>query len=291
MPRVSLNGVDLYYEVTGEGFPVIFSHEYAGNYRSWDPQVKFFDRLYQCVTYCHRGFPPSSVPNDLDAYSQDLLVEDLHGLVQHLGFDQAHFVGFSMGANVLLSFVIRYPELCRSAVLVGCGAGSVGRERFEQDVKEVVELLESRGIDAFAEAYANGPTRQPFKRKDPKGWAEFRDELAKHSPIGQSLTIQGVQHRRPTVFSLEDQMKTIKVPTLVLLGDEDEPAMDSSVFMKRKIASSGLAVVPQSGHTVNLEEPELFNQLVMDFLRMAETGRWATRGTVTTSLMPTDQAG
>lgn len=286
MPRAAVNGVELHYEATGEGLPIVFSHEFAGDYRSWDPQVGFFARLYQCVTYNHRGFPPSSVPESLEAYSQDILVEDLRALLQHLGIGQAHIVGLSMGGNVALNFALRCPEMCRGIVVAGCGAGTTNRERFEQDIKQVVEVLTTKGMRGFAEVYSLGASRLPYKRKDPKGWAEFREQLAGHSALGSALTMQGVQLRRPTILSLKERLNRLSVPTLVLIGDEDEPCVDPAVFMKREIPAAGLVVIPQSGHAINLEEPALFNQAVLDFVGLGEAGRWASRQIVTTSLMP-----
>ena len=167
MPRVHVNEVEVYYEDTGSGFPIVFCHEFAGDYRAWEPQVRALGRLYRCITYSQRGFPPSSVPPDLESYSQDLLIADLHGLVTQLGIQEAHFVGFSMGGNVVLNFALRHPQLCRSIVVAGTGAGSTERARFEQNIDEVVHLIRTRGIRAFAESYAEGPTRVQFKRKDP----------------------------------------------------------------------------------------------------------------------------
>jgi pimeloyl-ACP methyl ester carboxylesterase len=286
VPRVAVNGVELYYEDTGHGFPVVFCHEFAGDYRAWDAQVRAFSRLYRCITYSQRGFPPSSVPSDLDAYTQDLLIDDLRGLLDHLSIEQAHVVGFSMGGSVVLNFALRYPSLCRSTVVVGTGAGTTNRERFEHDIDSVVELIRTRGMRAFADTYAEGPTRHQLKRKDPHGWGVFRDQLAEHSPVGQSLTMLGVMRPRPTIFSLEAALHELRVPTLIVIGDEDEPCVDVAVFLKRHVASAGLLVMPQSGHTVNLEEPALFNASVLEFLRLVESDRWAMRSSVTTSLLP-----
>jgi pimeloyl-ACP methyl ester carboxylesterase len=286
MPRVALNRVDLYYEDTGTGAPVVFCHEFAADYRGWEPQVRRFGHLYRCITWSYRGFPPSSVPDDPAAYSEEVFVDDLRALVEHLGLDQADFVGFSMGGSIVLNFALRYPSLCRSIVVVGAGSGTTNRERFERDIDRTVEMLRSGGIQAFAETYAEGPTRQPFKRKDPYGWAVFRRQLGEHSPVGQALTMQGVQRKRRTIFDLEDGLRGLEVPTLVIIGDEDEPCVDPAVFMKRHIPSAGLLVVPQSGLAVNLEEPALFNTAVLEFLQLADAGRWARRRTVTTSLLP-----
>jgi pimeloyl-ACP methyl ester carboxylesterase len=287
MPRMGINGIELYYEDTGSGFPVVFCHEFAGDYRSWEPQVRAFDRLYRCITYSQRGFPPSSVPADADAYSQDLLIEDLRGLVEHLAIPRAHFVGFSMGGSVVLNFALRYPELCRSIALVGTGAGSTNRERFERDIRDVVGLIRERGMRSFADIYAEGPTRQPFKRKDPYGWSVFRDQLAEHAADGQAYSMQGVMLRRPTIFSLESDVRQLEVPALIAIGDEDEPCVDVAVFLKRTMPSAGLVVLPQCGHAINLEEPALFNSSVLDFLRLVECERWPRRSSVTTTLLPT----
>jgi pimeloyl-ACP methyl ester carboxylesterase len=286
MPRATLGDVELYYEDTGTGFPIVFSHEFAGDYRAWDPQVRAFGRLYRCVTYSHRGFPPSSVPQDEAAYRQELLVEDLRGLLRHLDIEQAHLVGFSMGGSVVLNFALEYPDVCRSIVVVGAGAGTTDRERFERDVQQTADLLRREGARAFADVYAAGPSRLPFKRKDPHGWRLFRDMLAEHDPVGQALTILGVQGKRPTIYQLEPRLAGFRVPMLIVIGDEDEGCVDPAVFLKRRIATSGLLVVPQTGHTVNLEEPALFNTAVHEFFRLVEAERWATREVVTTSMLP-----
>jgi pimeloyl-ACP methyl ester carboxylesterase len=290
MPRATLNGVELYYEDSGEGPPVVFCHEFAGDYRSWDPQVRAFGRTYRCVTYSYRGFPPSSVPQAADAYSEELLIEDLRALVEHLQLPPAHFVGFSMGGSMVLKFALKYPQLCRAIVVVGAGSGTTNRERFEQDIERTVSLLRDQGIEAFAEIYAEGPSRQPFKRKDRHGWETFKRQLADHSPVGQAFTMLGVQRKRGTIFQLEAQLGGLAVPTLIVIGDEDEPCVDPAVFLKRHLPSAGLLVIPQSGHAVNLEEPALFNGAVLEFFRMAEAGRWARRTSVSTSLLPAQES-
>ncbi|MBV9175023.1 MAG: alpha/beta hydrolase, partial [Chloroflexi bacterium] len=102
----------------------------------------------------------------------------------------------------------------------------------------------------------------------------------------QALTMLGVQMRRPTIFELEGPLRDLDVPTLIVIGDEDEPCIEPAVFLKRHIRSSGLFVLSQSGHAVNLEEPALFNGVVQEFFRLVENDRWATRAAVSTSLLP-----
>ena len=114
-----------------------------------------------------------------------------------------------------------------------------------------------------------------FLRKDPRGWEEFHSGLSSHSALGSALTYQGVQLKRPSVYALKEKLQGLPMPVLVTIGDEDDPCVEPAVFMKRTIPGAGLAVFPQSGHTINLEEPDLFNRTVSDFLTAVEAGTWA----------------
>jgi pimeloyl-ACP methyl ester carboxylesterase len=279
MPMALVDGVQLYYEITGSGYPLLFAHEFAGDYRSWEPQVRHFARRYQVITFNARGYPPSDVPEDVSAYSQEQAARDIVGLLQYLQIPQAHLIGLSMGGYAVLHVGLSHPSVARSLVVAGCGYGSVSseRERFQQDSGNIAARLQREGMSAVAEVYARGPTRVQFEDKDPRGWREFADQLAKHSAIGAALTLLGVQGHRPSVYALEAQMRQLRVPTLIVTGDEDEPCLEPGLFMKRTIPSAGLVVMPKSGHTINIEEPDAFNRIVSDFLTVVEAGKWALR--------------
>ena len=273
MPKALIDGVRIHYEVHGEGTPLVWSHEFAGDHRSWLHQVAFFSRGYRVVTYNARGYPPSDVPTDPDAYSQELAVEDLRGLLEHLSIESAHVGGLSMGGNVALHFGLTYPQMARSLIVAGTGTGSTDTESFRRRVNELAQRMQSEGMAAMAD-YARGPTRVQLLRKDRQVWQEFADQFSQHSNIGSDLTFQGVQGRRLPIFDLEARLRTLDVPTLILFGDEDEPCIEPGLFMRRCIPRSGLAVFPQAGHTINLEAPDLFNQIVMNFLWAVESGKW-----------------
>ena len=277
MPTFSSNGVHIHYQVAGEGFPLVWSHEFAGDITSWEPQVNFFSRRYRVITYCHRGYPPSGVPDDPAAYSQEHQVEDLYRLLQHLGIQQAYIGGLSMGGTVTLSFAIAHPEVCRALIVASAGAGTTDRERLVASWQALSESMLAEGMEKFADDYARGPERVQFLRKDPVGWAKFQAGLAYHSALGSALTFRGVQMKRPTIYQLEKELRQIKAPALVLIGDEDAPCVEPAIFMKRNIPACGLAVFPQSGHTINLEEPGLYNRTVLDFLTAVEAGKWVER--------------
>jgi pimeloyl-ACP methyl ester carboxylesterase len=288
MPYARVNGLDLYYEETGEGTPLVFSHEFAGSHESWEPQVRFFARRYRVITYNHRGYPPSTVPEDPDAYSEEHLVADLKGLLDALGIERAHIAGLSMGGAVALKFAIAHPERCLSVVVAGAGSGSGQREQWERDVLATARAFEEQGTDAVAQFYTRGPSRVQLRRKDPRGWQEFVDLFRRHSAKGSALTMRGVQLRRRTIYQVEEELRRLRPPVLIMVGDEDEPCLEPALFMKRRIPNAGLVVLPKSGHAINLEEPDLFNRFVLDFLTAVEQDRWLPREEVSASMLPAD---
>ena len=280
MPFVTADdGVKLYFEETGDGTPIVFVHEFAGDHRSWEPQLRYFARRYRCIAFNARGYPPSDVPEDGDAYSQDRARDDIRAVLNGLSIVKAHIVGLSMGGFATLHFGLEYPERALSLVVAGCGYGAQPgkREQFQQEVEQTARHIETQGMTIAAKSYALGPTRVQFQNKDPRGWAEFAEFLAEHSSVGSALTMLGVQRRRPSLYELVDRMRRMTVPTLVVTGDEDEPCLEPGLLMKRSIKAAGLVVIPNSGHTINLEEPGLFNRCCDDFFHQVEAGRWPTR--------------
>jgi pimeloyl-ACP methyl ester carboxylesterase len=280
MPHLTAeDGVNLYYEETGAGIPIVFVHEFAGDYRSYEPQVRYFSHRYRCITYNARGYPPSDVPNDPERYSQDRARDDIRAVLDALKIEQAHIVGLSMGGFATLHFGFTYPSRARSLVVAGAGYGaSPGeRQKFAEEVETSAQRFETLGMAKASEAYATGPTRVQFQNKDPRGWKEFADQLAGHSATGAALTMRGVQKRRPSLFDLVDKMKTIKAPTLIMTGDEDWSCLEPALLMKRTVETSALVVMPNSGHTINIEEPEAFNRHLADFFHAVEAGAWPKR--------------
>ena len=279
MPTFSANGVDIYYEVTGQGYPLIWSHEFGGSYDSWEDQVKFFSRRYQVITYAARGWPPSDVPEDPAAYTQDIVVNDLYLLMRHLNISEAHIGGLSMGGSVALNFGIAHPEMAKSLIVASAGSGSTNRDTFLSTGQSMADRLLSEGMVPVAKDYGTTNIRVQLRRKDPMGFETFARLLSEHSATGSALTYQGFVMNRPTVFELEDKLKSLRVPTLIMIGDEDEPCIEPGIFMKRTIPVSGLSCFPQSGHAINLEEPDLFNRTVLDFLTAVEAERWTENPT------------
>jgi len=294
MPRVPVNGIRLHYEEAGRGAPLVFVHEFAGEAQSWHLQVRFFARRYRAIVFNARGYPPSDVPTADAAYSQDHAVEDIRGLLDALGIDKAHVCGLSMGGYATLHFGIRHPARALSLVVAGCGYGSVAADRaqFKRDVAATAQRFLTEPMATLADVYCQGPTRVQFRDKDPKGWQEFHDLFAAQSALGHGLTMRGVQLARPSVYELEADLERLTVPTLIVTGDEDDPCLEPGIFLKRRIRTSGLVVIPKAGHTINLEEPEAFNRAVLDFLTAVESGRWGPRNPASqtgSAILPSDK--
>ncbi|MCF3934493.1 alpha/beta hydrolase [Acuticoccus sp. M5D2P5] len=280
MPHVTTDdGVNLYYEEAGSGTPIVFVHEFAGDWRSWEPQLRHFARFYRCITYSARGFLPSDVPPDPSSYSQDRARDDIKAVLDGLGIEKAHIVGLSMGGFATLHFGFTYPERCLSLVIGGCGYGAEPgkRDQFSNEANAAADGFENDGMEKAGGAYALGPTRVQFQNNDPRGWAEFRDQLIEHSAKGSANTMRGVQSKRPSLYELIDKMRTITAPTLVITGDEDWPCLEPSLLMKREIQTAALVVIPNAGHTINIETPAEFNRQIEAFLHLVDVGRWPAR--------------
>jgi pimeloyl-ACP methyl ester carboxylesterase len=280
MPTVTTDdGVRLHYEEAGAGTAIVFVHEFAGDHRSWEPQVRHFSRRYRCITYGARGYPPSDVPPGVESYSQQRARDDVRCVLDALKVQRAHVVGLSMGSLATLHFGMAYGERALSLVVAGCGYGSHPglRARFQSDSRDLAKRIREKGMAHAAETYGHGPARVQFQAKDPRGFAEFIRMLSEHSAEGSANTMDGYQARRPSLYDLVDDMKTISVPTLIVAGDEDDATLEPGLLMKRAIPTAGLVVLPRTGHVINLEEPALFNQLVENFFHQVEAGRWTAR--------------
>jgi pimeloyl-ACP methyl ester carboxylesterase len=205
-------------------------------------------------------------------------------VVDALRLDRPHVVGLSMGAFATLHFGMKYcakgrPPKARSLTLAGVGSGAhpAAYKGFQESSRANSEEIRKHGMAHFAATYGHGAARIQFRNKDPRGFAEYNQQLAEHSAAGSANTMAGYQGRRPCLYDLTEEISRIDVPVLIMLGDEDEPCIEASVMLKRAIPGAGLAVLAKSGHGINVEEPGLFNQLLADFLQRAEAGSWGER--------------
>ena len=262
-----VNGVELYYEIHGQGDWLVLAHEFSGGYKSWHRQVDALGRHMRLLIYNNRGYPPSTVPDDPGAYSQEASIEDLGQLMDQVGVAPPVLGGFSMGGSIALNFALTHPGRLRGLILAGTGTGSIDKEQNARDFGPIADRFLKEGPASVGEDYLRGPTRVPLLRKNPAEWKKLSAEFSELSPIGMAYTLRGVQLKRPTMYELEAGLRTLRVPTLVMVGEEDVPALEPSRFLARTIPNATLKVLPRTGHTLQLEEPEAFNTAVLDFVR------------------------
>jgi proline iminopeptidase len=271
--------VQLYYEEAGAGTPILFLHEFAADYASWEPQMRYFARGHRCITYSARGYTPSHIPDNDADYGFERVRDDAIALLDHLDIAKGHFVGLSMGAYTSLMVGLHTPQRVLSLTLAGVGSGFEAERlsEFRAKCRADAEEFERGGPDDVARVAGMGPGRIPFLNKDPRGFRDFHDALAQHDAMGSARTMRGFQGARPPLYEFESAISQLALPTLIIAGDEDDACIESSLFLKQQIATSGLAMFPKTGHVLNLEEPALFNATLERFLALAEAGRWPAR--------------
>ena len=250
MPKVALNGIDLFYESHGEGPAIVFAHGRGGNHLSWWRQVAVFSKEYQCVTFDHRGWGASV--DTSDGPGRAAFVEDLSHLLDHLGLDQAFLVAQSMGGLTCLGFALAHPERCLGLVL-GDTTGGIGDPK-------VVDLLQ----DVH-------PPDHPLRRALSASFIEAHPDLAfLFQEVGQlnpEMPIDAVSSFfRDPLGPQAAELAQLTVPTLLIVGQEDLIFPVNVMKEAQKlIPNSRLEIVPGAAHSTHFEQPEAFNGLVGDF--------------------------
>ena len=262
---------------------IVFSNSLGSDLNMWSPQVEFFKNDYQLVLYDKRGHGKSSPVQG--PYTFDMLENDVVSIMDELNIAKAHFVGLSMGGFATLHFGINAQNRVLSLVIAGCGYGAIPVDKTsfnkEADFSNIsldsAKIILNEGMDKFGSEYALGPSRVQFQNKDPKGWQLFNDQLIKHDPVGSANTLLGVQNKRPNLYALEKEISDITCPTLIINGDEDDMCLEVGLYLKRTIKTAGLLIVPKTGHTINLEEPDLFNNHLLKFFTAVNSSSWGSR--------------
>jgi pimeloyl-ACP methyl ester carboxylesterase len=276
MPYVEATGAKLYFEEGGEGYPIIFIHEFASDIRGWDAQIRYFSRAYRCIAFNARGYPPSDVPEDAACYGWELAVDDIAAVMRGLSIERAHLVGLSMGGYAALQFALRYPHKVGVIVAASVGSGShpAQRDAWLRETSVLARIFSEHGLAAMAERMARGPARIQLKNKDQNSWREFVGRLLELSPRGLSHTMARSQALRPSLHDLRDQFSKMTNPVLLAVGDEDAACLETNLMLKSALPNAGLWISPNTGHGINLEEPAAFNAQIESFLAAAERGSW-----------------
>lgn len=248
MPFVERDGVRIFYEAAGEGPPVLLSHGYSATSRMWRGQVEALAPRYRIITWDMRGHGQSDSPDDPALYSEAATVGDMAAILDALGIDTAVIGGLSLGGYMSLAFHLAHPGRVRALMLFDTGPGyrnPAGREAWNRTAEARAVAFETRGLDALGSG------------------AEVR--IAQHrSAKGLALAARGMlaQFDSRVIESLEG----VRVPTLVLVGEKDEPFLGATDYMAARIPGAQKVVIPGAGHAANIDNPAAFNAAVEAFL-------------------------
>jgi len=253
MPEVDVNGIELYYEISGQGYPLVFLHGFSSTHRMWQSQISALSRDYRFLIYDARGHGLSESPISVDKYSADIVAEDLYQLLWTLGIERAVIGGLSMGGYESLRFYLTHPEMVTALILMDTGPGyrnPAHRNDWNQRQEKFAKQLETGGIEVLAE---NAPTETG------------REIMLKQNPVGLAHMARTVvaQHDSRVIDSLGE----IRVPTLILVGENDTPFLSAAQYMTKKIPGAEQIIIPDAGHASNVDNAEVFNKAVLDFLR------------------------
>lgn len=271
MPKVSINGVGINYESDGEGFPLVLCYCRGGNATMWGPQVEAFSRDYRFIRFEPRGHGRSDAPEDPAAYGLDTSVEDLLGLLDHLGIEKAYVGGLSMGGGITTRFTLLHPDRVAALMVIdsGSASGRAHSEEIRKNTARVRELAFTEGMEAVArhsirevDSFALRAARGPEEAEG------IFDMLMALTPHGYVYSLEALDQAP----AFDDRLREIKVPTLCIAGDED-PALEDVRFIHGQIEGSELVVVPDAGHFTNLDQTETFNREVIAFLAKVDAGR------------------
>ena len=268
------DGTSLYYESQGSGPAIIFVHELAGTCHSFDLQVAALKGGYRCITFNARGYPPSDVPGAVGSYSQDIAAEDIGAVLDAAGEKDAHVMGVSMGSAAALQFTIAHPNRVRSAILCSIGSGSDAKpDEYVANMEAMAARVEKNGMDQIRQNFTASPARQKLKEKSPAEYQKFLADLERFSVQGLTNTMRGVQKRRAPLYAHNEQIAALRVPALVVLGGIDQGCEKPSHFLAGTLPGARLEILPNTGHGVNIEEPDRVNRMVAEFVGAVEAKR------------------
>lgn len=256
MPHVQVNGAQIYYEEHGTGTPLLLGHGFAGTTAMWEPQVEPLSQRTRLITYDLRGHGQSDAPADPDLYSADIAVADLYGLLSHLGVERGVIGGLSLGGVLALRFYLAHPEMVQALILADTGPGFRNPEamaRWNETCDDRARILESGGMAAFAAT--------PYGESDYYTKPEI---MARLNPIG----LANVSRKVMSQFDARviEVLPNIKVPTLILCGEQDTDFLVATDYMGKKIPNAQVVMIPNAGHGANVDQPEAFNRAILEFL-------------------------
>ena len=249
MPKISRDGVQIYYEVHGSGPPLILTHGYSSTSEMWRGQVEALAKQHKLVLWDMRGHGRSDYPENPSAYSEALTIADIAALLDAIGAERAIVGGLSLGGYMSLAFYRAHPERVRALLIIDTGPGFKkhdARDAWNERALDTAERFEREGLAVLESASRE---RSMVSHRDASGLARAARGM---------LTQCGAR-----VIEL---LPEIKVPALVVVGADDAPFLAASDYMAAKIPGARKVVIPAAGHAVNIDQPQAFIEAVLPFL-------------------------
>lgn len=272
MPKAKVNGIELAYEVYGEGFPLVLAHGFMASKEMWDAQIGPFLERYRVVVYDVRGHGESeALPVDDAGYTMDTLVDDQKALMDHLGIQEAYVGGLSLGGMIAVRFALKYPQMLRSLLLCDTTAGMGTIGQWAQNRPLLESLVRSQGVaGAMRQVYAARipAAGLPAVAELPAGIIAFAQRLNQMSLDG----FLGIARAAGDQESVLDRLGEITAPTLILVGDGDF-FRGAGEEMKSRLPEARFVLITDSLHGTCLWQPEKFTAAVLDFLAAVDEGR------------------
>lgn len=268
MARVAVNGVHYHVERAGSGPPLVLLHGFTGSAVTWEPFLPIFARAFATIAIDLLGHGQSAAPANAVRYRPECVVADLVVLLDRLGVRRAAWLGYSLGGRVALRVALEQPPVVAALVLEGVSPGIAdAAERAERARSDeaLAELIEREGITAFVDRWERLPLFASQTRLPPAAWAALRRQRLANDPVGLANSLRGLgQGAQPP---LHGRLADVRVPTLLIVGEEDAKFRRLAEEMAAIMPEARVAVVTGAGHAAHLEQPDLFAQAVLDFLR------------------------
>jgi pimeloyl-ACP methyl ester carboxylesterase len=250
MPRIDRDGVGIYYEVHGDGPPLLLTHGYSSTSAMWHGQVEALARDHQLILWDMRGHGQSDYPDDPKAYSEALTVGDMAAILDTVGASSAIIGGLSLGGYMSLAFYRAHPNRTRSLLIIDTGPGfkkDDARETWNARALATADKLDQEGL-----AMLKSATRE-------------RATASHRNAKGLALAARGMLTQRDA--AVMELLPNIKVPSLIVVGADDTPFLAASDYMAAKIPGAQKVVIPAAGHAVNIDQPKAFVDAVVPFLK------------------------
>lgn len=250
MPTINRDGVAIYYEVHGDGPPLLLTHGYSSTSAMWHGQIDALSRDHKLVLWDMRGHGLSDYPDDPKAYSEAQTVGDMAAILDAVGAERAIIGGLSLGGYMSLAFYRAHPERARALLIIDTGPGfkkDDAREVWNKRAHETGDRFEREGLEVLKSA------------------SRERSSVSHRNAKGLALAARGMLTQRDA--KVIEVLPDIKVPSLVVVGADDTPFLAASDYMAAKIPGAQKAVIPAAGHAVNIDQPQAFVDAVVPFLK------------------------